>query len=792
MLLSKKWLNDYIKIDVAPREFAEAMTLSGSKVEVYEDLNEKIKNVVVGKILKIEKHPDADKLVVCQVDVGKDSPVQIVTGAKNVSEGDLVPCCLDNALLPNGTKIKKGKLRGVESCGMMCSIAELGMTLHDFPNACEDGIFILNDENVKVGEDIKNLIGYDDVITEFEITPNRPDCLSVIGLAREAAATFGKKFDIKTPCVKAGTDDINNYLSVEVKNTDLCKRYTARVVKDIKIEPSPIWMRERLRAGGVRPINNIVDITNYVMLEYGQPMHAFDYACLNGRNIIVRNAEKGENIETLDDQQREIDENVLVIADKEKPVALAGVMGGANSEITDNTKVVVFESANFNGAAVRYASRKAGIRTESSARFEKGLDPKCTFDALERACELIELLDAGTVVNGIIDIDNSEKELRKIKFDFKWINSFLGSEISKEEMERILLSLEFKINDDYITVPSFRADVEGEADIAEEIARIYGYDRIPSHMFKGETSQGKYSEIQKFRNKINDSLLSMGVNEIMTYSFMSPKEYDLIMLDRDAEERKSIVISNPLGEDTSIMRTTIIPSMLKVASVNCSHRNLEAKLFEIGKVYIPKMQNELPEEKELICICYYGQDENYLNIKGCIDELFDVLNIKIDDIQPVNNNPTFHPYRTAKIFVNGISAGILGEIHPLVLKNYEIDVPLFMAVLEVDTLFNNREKERTYKKLPKFPAVTRDLSFICDDDVSVMSLEKIIRSKCGNLCENVELFDVYKGKQIEKGKKSVSFSYTLRASDRTLSDEEINNINNKILASFEKLGIFLR
>lgn len=792
MLLSKNWLNDYIKIDVNPREFAEAMTLSGSKVEVYEDLNEKIKNVVVGKILKIEKHPDADKLVVCQVDVGKDLPVQIVTGAKNVSEGDLVPCCLDNALLPNGTKIKKGKLRGVESCGMMCSIAELGMTLHDFPNACEDGIFILNDENVKVGEEIKNLIGYNDVITEFEITPNRPDCLSVIGLAREAAATFGKNFKIKTPFVKAGTDDINNYLSVEVKNIDLCKRYTARVVKDIKIEPSPIWMRERLRAGGVRPINNIVDITNYVMLEYGQPMHAFDYACLNGRNIVVRNAEKGENIETLDDQQREIDENVLVIADKEKPVALAGVMGGANSEITDNTKVVVFESANFNGAAVRYASRKAGIRTESSARFEKGLDPKCTFDALERACELIELLGAGTVVNGIIDIDNSDKELRKIKFDANWINSFLGSDISKEEMERILLSLEFKIENGYIIVPSFRDDVEGEADIAEEVARIYGYDKIPSHMFKGETSQGKYSEIQKFRNKINDALLSMGVNEIMTYSFMSPKEYDLIMLDKDAKERKSIVISNPLGEDTSIMRTTIIPSMLKIASLNYSHRNLEGKLFEIGKIYIPRTQNELPDEKELVCICYYGQNENYLNIKGCIDELFDVLNIKIDDIQPVNNNPTFHPYRTAKIFVNGISAGIIGEIHPLVLKNYEIDVPLFMTVLDVDTLFNNREKEKTYKKLPKFPSVTRDLSFICDDDVSVMSLEKIIRSKCGNLCENVELFDVYKGEQIEKGKKSVSFSYTLRASDRTLSDEEINNINNKILSSFEKLGIFLR
>lgn len=792
MLLSKNWLNDYIKIDVSPREFAEAMTLSGSKVEVYEDLNEKIKNVVVGKILKIEKHPDADKLVVCQVDVGKDLPVQIVTGAKNVSEGDLVPCCLDNALLPNGTKIKKGKLRGVESCGMMCSIAELGMTLHDFPNACEDGIFILNNESVKVGEEIKNLIGYNDVITEFEITPNRPDCLSVIGLAREAAATFGKNFKIKTPFVKAGADDINNYLSVEVKNTDLCKRYTARVVKDIKIEPSPIWMRERLRAGGVRPINNIVDITNYVMLEYGQPMHAFDYACLNGRNIVVRNAEKGENIETLDDQQREIDENVLVIADKEKPVALAGVMGGANSEITDNTKVVVFESANFNGAAVRYASRKAGIRTESSARFEKGLDPKCTFDALERACELIELLGAGTVVNGIIDIDNSDKELRKIKFDANWINSFLGSDISKEEMERILLSLEFKIENDYIIVPSFRDDVEGEADIAEEVARIYGYDKIPSHMFKGETSQGKYSGIQKFRNKINDALLSMGVNEIMTYSFMSPKEYDLIMLDKDAKERKSIVISNPLGEDTSIMRTTIIPSMLKIASLNYSHRNLEAKLFEIGKIYIPRTQNELPDEKELVCICYYGQNENYLNIKGCIDELFDVLNIKIDDIQPVNNNPTFHPYRTAKIFVNGISAGIIGEIHPLVLKNYEIDVPLFMTVLDVDTLFNNREKEKTYKKLPKFPSVTRDLSFICDDDVSVMSLEKIIRSKCGNLCENVELFDVYKGEQIEKGKKSVSFSYTLRASDRTLSDEEINNINNKILSSFEKLGIFLR
>lgn len=792
MLLSKKWLNDYIEIDMAPRDFSEAMTISGSKVEVYEDLNEKIKNVVVGKILKIEKHPDADKLVVCQVDVGKEEPVQIVTGAKNVNEGDLVPCCLDNSLLPNGTKIKKGKLRGVPSYGMMCSIAELGMTLHDFPNAIEDGIFILNDEGVKVGDDIKYLIGYDDVITEFEITPNRPDCLSIIGLAREAAATFEKDFEVKKPIVKAGTDDINNYLTVEVKNTELCKRYTARVVKDIKIEPSPRWMRERLRACGVRPINNIVDITNYVMLEYGQPMHAFDYACLNGKNIVVRNAVKGENIETLDDQKREIDENVLVIADKEKPVALAGVMGGANSEITDDTKIVVFESANFNGAAVRYASRKAGVRTESSARFEKGLDPRCAMDALERACELVELLNAGTVINGVIDIDNSDKEFRKIKFDVDWINSFLGSDISKEQMTKILVSLKFGIEDDYIIVPSFRADVEGEADIAEEIARIYGYDKIPSHMFKGETAQGKYSDIQKFRNKINDALLSMGVNEIMTYSFMSPKEYDLIMLDKDAKERNGVVISNPLGEDTSTMRTTIIPSMLKVASGNYNHRNLEAKLFELGKVYIPKDKNELPLEKEVICVCYYGANENYLNIKGCVDELLDVLNIKVDDIQPVNDNPTFHPYRTANIFVKGVSAGIVGEIHPLVLKNYGIDVPLFMAVLDVDTLFNNTESKRTYKKLPKFPAVTRDLSLLCDDDISVMSLEKVIRSKCGNLCENVVLFDVYKGEQIEKGKKSVSFSYTLRAADRTLSDEEINNINNKILAAFEKMGIFLR
>ncbi len=792
MLLSKKWLNEYIKIDVSPREFAEAMTISGSKVEVYEDLSEKIKNVVVGKILKIEQHPDADKLVVCQVEVGKDAPVQIVTGAKNVSEGDLVPCCLDNSLLPDGTKIKKGKLRGVESFGMMCSIAELGMTLHDFPNAVEDGIFILNNEDVQIGDDIKKLIGYDDVITEFEITPNRPDCLSVIGLAREAAATFGKEFTVNKPCVKAGTDDINNYLSVEVKNPKLCQRYTARVVKDIKIEPSPNWMRERLRASGVRPINNIVDITNYVMLEYGQPMHAFDYACLNGKNIIVRNAVKGESIETLDDQQREIDENVLVIADANKPVALAGVMGAANSEITDNTKMVVFESANFNGASVRYASRKAGVRTESSARFEKGLDPKCAYDALERACELVELLGAGTVVDGIIDVDNSSKEPHKIKFDANWINSFLGSEISEEEMKKTLLSLDFEISGDDIIVPSFRADVEGEADIAEEIARIYGYDKIPSHMFKGETAQGKYSDVQKFRNLINSSLLSMGANEIMTYSFMSPKEYDMIMLSPDAKERNSVVISNPLGEDTSIMRTTIIPSMLKIASGNYNKRNLEAKLFEIGKIYIPNGANELPCEKEMVCICYYGANENYLNIKGCIDELFDVLNVKIDDICPVNDNPTFHPYRTANIVVKDINAGIIGEIHPLVLKNYGIDVPLYMAVLDMEVLFNNRESERTYKKLPKYPAVSRDLSLLCDDDVSVLSLEKIIRKNCGALCENVELFDVYKGEQIEKGKKSVSFSYTLRAADRTLSDEEINNINNKILSSFEKIGIFLR
>ncbi len=627
MDLSIRWLKDYVDIgDISMRDFSEAMSMSGSKVEGWTTEFEDVKNVVVGKILSVEPHPDSDHLVICQLDVGQQEPVQIVTGASNVHVGDMVPAALHKSQLPNGVKITKGKLRGVMSNGMMCSIAELNLTKGDFPYAAENGIFLLQ-EDCQVGQDIASAIGCNDTCVEFEITPNRPDCLSVLGLAREAAVTFGKELKMHTPQVKGCGGDIHDYLSVEVRNPQLCPRYTAKVVKNVKIGPSPRWMRERLRASGVRPIDNIVDITNYVMLEYGQPMHAFDIEYVKDHKIIVRNAVSGETIQTLDGVDRTLSEDMLVIADSEKASAVAGVMGGEHSGINENTHTVVFESACFKGSSVRITAKKLGMRTESSGRFEKGLDAQNCLPAVMRACELVELLGAGEVVDGVIDVDNTNYQPTRIHLDADWTNRFLGTDIPKEQMVKILTDLQFQMEGDEIIVPSFRSDVEHKADIAEEIARFYGYNNIPTTIAKG-SPEGGYNEYQKFERVVNQNMLAQGMYEIMTYSFVSPKQYDKIRLPKDDPKRQSVVIRNPLGEDTSIMRTNAIPSMMDILSKNYNNRNGAVSLYEIGNEYIPVEGELLPDEVPNLVLGMYGDDKDFFTLKGVVENLLDTLAIR--------------------------------------------------------------------------------------------------------------------------------------------------------------------
>ncbi|WP_040196045.1 phenylalanine--tRNA ligase subunit beta [Candidatus Soleaferrea massiliensis] len=790
MNLSQRWLSDFVKVDCPPREYAHRLTMSGSKVEGYEIEGEEITNVVVGRILSVEKHPDADKLVVCQVEVGRDEPVQIVTGATNVFAGALVPVALDGSTLPGGVKIKKGKLRGIVSNGMMCSVSELNVTVNDFPGAIEDGILII-DEDCTPGEDIRTALGLDDTVVEFEITSNRPDCLSVIGLARETAATFGLPLTLHEPAVKGNEGDIHEMLQVEILNPKLCSRYTAKMVKNIKIEPSPRWLRERLRASGVRPINNIVDITNYVMLEYGQPMHAFDHKYVNGAKINVRNAAEGEKIMTLDGIERTLSPEMLVIADEKAPVAVAGIMGGEFSGIMDDTNTIVFESACFSGSSVRTTAKKLGMRTESSSRFEKGLDPHMTVPAVLRACELVEMLGAGEVVGGIIDIKGEIPEPTKLMLDAGWINRFLGIDISKEEMVKILEKIGFTVEGDVITVPTFRADVEHKADVAEEIARFYGYDKIPVTAIKG-TAEGRLTETQKFERLARETMLSLGAYEINTYSFISPKLYDKAMLPADSQLRNSVVISNPLGEDTSLMRTTTIPSMLDTLSRNYNNRNLEAAMFEIGNRYLPVEGEALPDERQQVTIGLYGRDADFFLLKGMVETLLDRLNAKEYDVQPDSGNPTFHPGRCASIYIDGQLVGVMGEVHPLVLQNFEIGVKAYAAELDLRTLFANRAAEKQYKPLPKYPATTRDLALVCDEDVPVAKLQKAIRQASGKILESIEMFDIYRGKQIPDGKKSIAYKISLRASDRTLTDEETNGAMKKILKALADIDVTLR
>ena len=795
MKLNRKWLHEeFVDLShVSDKEFVETMTVAGQKVETYERMDAEIKNVVVGKVVSIVRHENSDHMWVCQVEVGQEEPVQIVTGAQNVKEGDLVPAALHNSYLPGGVHITKGKLRGVKSNGMLCGLEELGLTLNDYPNAILDGIWILNDEDCKVGDDINLVIGNDDTIVDFEITNNRPDCYSIIGLAREAAAAFDKPMRHHEPVVK-GSDVGSMYemLDVEVPAENLCNRYSSRMVKNVKIAPSPKWLRQRLRANGVRPINNIVDITNYVMLEYGQPMHAFDYRYVASGKIIVREAEEGETLTTLDGNVRELKPGMLVIADESKPIGLAGIMGGENSEILDDTTTVVFESANFNGTSIRQTALALGMRTESSGKFEKNLDPMMTVPAVQRACELVELLECGDVMDGIIDIINYVPAPRTLELEPEKINRLLGTEISEEDMVSYLKRLEIPVEGRTIHAPSFRPDLNLMADIAEEVGRLYGYNEIPTTAFKNST-QGGYSPFMVLENKAGQLCRSLGYSEIITYSFVSPAIFDQIRLPGDSPLRNALKIQNPLGEDTSIMRTIALPSMLDILSRNFAYHNKNVKLYEMAKIYLPVEDQVLPEEPKMLMLGTYGDGISFFTLKGELEAVFAGLRVKKACYTAVKDNPSFHPGRCAKISVDGVDIGVIGQIHPLVAANYGIDVDVYCAEIDFTKLFNLRLPDATYTPLPKYPSVSRDLSLICDEAVTVAQVEDVITGSAGKLLRGVKLFDIYRGAGVPEGKKSMAFSLELRADDRTLTDADSEGVVAKVLSALaDKLNATLR
>ena len=888
MILSRNWLNEFVDLkDITDKEFNDEMTLSGSKVETIERPDENLKNVVVGKILEMKRHENSDHMWVCQIDVGQAEPVQIVTGAWNIHVGDYVPAALHGAHLPGGVKIEKGKLRGVESNGMLCSLKELGMTAeHDFPYAvitpaallndyhpidpakpsipadikpgdkvygpvvaarvlecaplgdgtfhtcldlgnatavpdtrCSnlhegdlvayntksdtictledlhaeqkefphciaDGIFILREEDAEPGLNMAHILGFDDSIVEFEITPNRPDCLSVIGLAREASATFKRPLKLHTPEPHGCGGSIAEIVDIDIEDGDLCPRYTARMVKNVKIAPSPRWMRERLRASGVRPINNIVDITNYVMLEYGQPMHAFDFSCVEGGHIIVRTAREGETVQTLDGNERKLTPNMLCICDEHKPVCVAGVMGGANSEIVGDTAMVLFESANFNGVSVRRTASALGMRTDASSRYEKGLDMMNTIKAVERACELVELLGCGEVVDGVMDVVAKEKAPTVVKLEPDKINALLGTELSEDLMREILVSLGFILNGDDIYVPSWRGDVEHYSDIAEEVARFYGYNKIPCTLMRGETTRGGFSEQQRFDRAIGGAVRALGYDEIITYSFISPTYYDKIRMPKDSSLRNSLKILNPLGEDTSIMRTTILPSMLEIIARNHSYRNKSARLYELGKIYLPR-EDGLADEPKYLSLGAYGDGVDFFSFKGSIETLLHEL--RITDVKYVacTDNDSYHPGRCAKVYAGETYLGVFGQIHPLVAANYGMDTEVYTAELSFDAMYEKRGDIPVYQPLPKFPAVTRDIAVVCDEAVTVGALEESIRRGAKGLLKDVSLFDIYRGSGVAIGKKSVAFNLVLRADDRSLTGEEADEDVQSILAALK-------
>ena len=795
MKLNRKWINEeFVDLSsVSDKEYVETLTVFGQKVETYERMDAEIKNVVVGKVVSMVRHPNSDHMFICQVDVGQAEPVQIVTGAQNVHEGDLVPAALHNSWLPGSVHITKGKLRGEKSNGMLCSFAELGLTQNDLPGAYADGIWILNDEDCTVGQDINLVIGNDDTVVDFEITNNRPDCYSIIGLARESAAAFGMQMKHHEPVVKGSeAGNIFEHLDVEVPAEELCNRYTARMVANVKIGPSPKWLRNRLRANGVRPINNIVDITNYVMLEYGQPMHAFDYRYVSSGKIVVREAEEGETLTTLDGNVRNLKPGMLVIADDTKAIGLAGIMGGENSEIVDDTTTVVFESATFNGTSLRQTALALGMRTEASGKFEKSLDPMMTVPAVQRACELVEMLGAGDVLDGTIDIINYVPEPKTLPLEPEKINKLLGTKIPKEDMVKYLNLLEIEVEGDTIKVPSFRPDLNLMADIAEEVGRSYGYNEIPTTAFKTST-QGGYSEFMKLENKAGTLCRAMGYSEIITYSFVSPAVFDQIRLPGDSPLRNAMKIQNPLGEDTSIMRTIALPSMLEILSRNNAYHNKAAKLYELAKIYLPTEGQVLPEEPKMLVLGTYGAGETFFTLKGELEAILSGMRIQKASYTAVKDNPSYHPGRCAKVTIGGVDVGFMGQVHPLVAKNYGVDAEIYCAEINFSKLFEMRLSEPTYTPLPKYPTVSRDLAVVCDEALTVAEVEEVMTAAAGKLLRNIKLFDIYRGVGVPAGKKSVAFSLELRADDRTLTDTDSEAVVSKVLAALsEKLNATLR
>lgn len=798
------WIKAYVPdLECTDQEYMDAMTLSGTKCEGFERLDAYLDKIVVGQIEKIEKHPDADKLVICQVNIGTET-TQIVTGATNVKEGLKVPVVLDGGRVagghdgkktPGGIKIKKGKLRGVESNGMMCSIEELGSTTEFYPEAPENGIYIF-DDSVEVGADAVEVLGLHDTVFEYEITSNRVDCYSVLGIAREAAATFRKPF--VAPEVKAvgTTGDVNDYIKVEVKDAELCPRYCAKVVKNVKIAPSPEWMQRRLSACGIRPINNLVDITNYVMEEFGQPMHAYDLSTIKGNKIVVRRAEDGEKFTTLDGQERTLDRDMLMICDEEKAIGLAGIMGGENSMITDDVQDMLFEAACFDGTNIRLSSKRVGLRTDASGKFEKGLDPNNAEAAINRACQLIEELGAGEVVEGMVDFYPEKKEEHQIKFDPDYVNNLIGFDLTEEEMISYFpaLELEYDKETKMITVPTFRQDLIGMCDIAEEITRFYGYDKIPTTLPSGEATSGKLSEKLRIDELARSVALYCGFSQGMTYSFESPKVFDKLLLPEDSELRKTVTISNPLGEDFSVMRTTSLNGMLTSLATNYNRRNKDVRLFEMGNIYIPKALpvTDLPDERMQFTLGFYG-DGDFFTMKGVVEEFLGQVGIDKDISYDAKAGKTFlHPGRQANVVYNDTVIGYLGEVHPTVCENYNMKTRAYVAVIDMPYIYEMANFDKKYEGIAKFPAVSRDISMVVPKEILVGDIEAVIKQRGGKILESYSLFDIYEGDQIEKGFKSVAYNIVFRAKDRTLEENDIAGAMKKILNGLERLGIQLR
>jgi phenylalanyl-tRNA synthetase beta chain len=804
MNTSLKWIKDLVPgLDCTPQEYMDAMTLSGSKVEGYENMDEDLDKIVIGQVKSIEKHPDADKLVICQVDIGTET-IQIVTGAPNVTEGCKVPVVLDGGKVAGGhdgskteggIKIKKGKLRGVESNGMMCSIEELGSNRDMFPLAPENGLYILP-EDAPVGENAVSYLGLDDTVVEYEITSNRVDCFSILGIAREAAATFGKEFVPPVVTETGNNEDVNDYIKVSVKDDKLCSRYTARVVKNIKIAPSPEWMQCRLRAQGIRPINNIVDITNYVMEEYGQPMHAYDLDTIEDREIVVRRAAKGEQFVTLDGQERTLDDSVLMICDGKKAIGIAGIMGGENSMITDNVKTMLFEAACFDGTNIRLSGRKIGLRTDASAKFEKGLDPNTAIEAMNRACQLIEELGAGEVVGGVVDIYPNVKGDKRILFEPEKYNKLLGTDIAKETMLAYFskIDLGYDPASNEVIVPSWRQDLECDADLAEEVARFFGYDKIPTTLPSGEATTGKLTFKLRIEAVAREIAEFCGFSQGMTYSFESPKVYDKLLLPQDSPLRKAVVISNPLGEDFSIMRTVSLNGMLTSLSTNFNRRNKNVRLYELGNIYLPKQVpvTELPEERMQFTLGMYGEGD-FFTMKGVIEEFLYKAGMKLKpEYDPESGKPFLHPGRQANVVYDGTVIGYLGEVHPTVAANYAIKERVYVAVLDMPEIVSRASFDHKYEGIAKFPAATRDISMVVPKKVLAGDIEKIFDEKGGQFLEKYDLFDIYEGAQIKPGYKSIAYSLSFRAKDRNLEDADITGAMDRIVNALERVGAELR